>query len=141
MTDSRYDDILHLPHPDPVRHPRMTIAERAAQFSPFAALTGYGDVISETGRLTEARPELDDEQKAALDASLHDIRERLSEHPAVRLRYFRPDGKKAGGALLSLEERVRNIDDAHHTLVLEGGQSVPLADIVGLEAVEDYSEQ
>ena len=132
MTDHRYDDIIGLPHPDPARHPRMSMAERAAQFAPFAALTGYAEAIRETARQTEERRELDDQERAALDKALSEIRDHLAEHPAVSLTYFMADRRKAGGTYLTIEGRVRNIDDAARTLVLENGKVLPLRDIVFL---------
>ena len=120
-TDHRYDDLLDLPHPSSARHPRMPMTDRAAQFSPFAALTGYGEGILETARRTDERRELDDQEKA--------------ERPAVRITSFRPDRRKAGGAYLQREGRVRNIDDGASTLVFEGGDSVPLLDITALERI------
>ena len=74
----RYDDIIGLPHPEPARHPRMGMAERAAQFAPFAALTGFGAVITETARLTDVRPEPDESAQAALNARLQDLLGRIS---------------------------------------------------------------
>ena len=134
-TDHRYDDLLDLPHPTSARHPRMPMTDRAAQFSPFAALTGYGEEILETARRTDERRELDDQEKAALDEALGWLRAHLAERPAVRITYFRPDRRKAGGAYLQREGRVRNIDDGASTLVFEGGDSVPLLDIAALERI------
>lgn len=134
-TDHRYDDLLDLPHPTSTRHPRMSMTDRAAQFSPFAALTGYGDAILETARRTDERRELDDQEKASLDEALGWLRSHLAERPPVRITYFRPDHRKAGGVYLQREGRVRNIDDGAATLVFEGGDSVPLLDIAALERI------
>ena len=96
----KYDDIIGLPHPVSVKHPRMAREDRAAQFSPFAALTGYDAAISETQRLTEKRRELDENKKAELDAKMADLVRQLDEHPTVRITYFKEDDRKDGGAIL-----------------------------------------
>ena len=93
-----YDDIIDLPHHVSETHPPMSRADRAAQFSPFAALTGYDAAVRETARMTERRIELDEGVKAELNARLNCILEHLSEHPQVSITYFMPDEKKSGGA-------------------------------------------
>ena len=90
-----YDDIINLPHPTSERHPRMPMAARAAQFSPFAALTGYEDAVHETARLTSIRAELTEEEKSILDAKL----QRLLPGAKAAFTFFRPDGKKEGGGI------------------------------------------
>lgn len=96
----RYDDMLHLPHPTSQKHPRMPISDRAAQFSPFAALTGHEAAVKETARLTDQKIELDESKKAILDAKLQMIVEQIKSQPIVTITYFVPDEKKAGGAYL-----------------------------------------
>ena len=96
----KYSDIIDLPHHVSTKHPHMSPEDRAAQFSPFAALTGYDDAIRETGRLTERRVELDDEELARLDEKFHILQEHLEEQPVVRFTYFKPDMRKEGGAVL-----------------------------------------
>ena len=83
-----YDDILHLPHPTSKRHPRMPIADRAAQFSPFAALTGHGAAIEETARVTDRRIELDEDAKEQLDQTLQLLLERIDEQPEITVTWF-----------------------------------------------------
>ena len=126
-----YDDIIGLPHPTSERHPRMSMANRAAQFSPFAALTGYEDAVKETARLTDARAELTEEEKSALDAKL-----RLLAGPAngeVSLTCFQPDGRKAGGAYFTVIGAVKKIDGFAREIVLADGRRIPVDDIVDVQ--------
>lgn len=131
MTDN-YEDIINLPHPVSKRFPRMPLAERAAQFSPFAALTGFGSVISETARLTDARVELDECRRQELDAALQDLAARLDGRPEVLVTFFRADARKAGGEYVSLSGRLKKIDSFARTLVLEDGTVIPVDDILEL---------
>ena len=126
----KYDDIIDLPHPTSERHPRMPMANRAAQFSPFAALTGYEDAVRETARLTEARPELTEEEKAHLDAELQLLEKTIGEHPNVTLTFFRPDKRKDGGAYVTVTGRVKKLDHHLGMLVLDAGQTVPIEDLI-----------
>ncbi len=130
--EGKYDDIIGLEYKGPKRHPRMSIHERAAQFAPFAALTGYDDVIAETGRLTGSKIELDEEQRASLNAVLQTIRDRLLERPEAILTYFRPDSRKTGGTYLSIKGHVRNIDEASRLVVLADGPSIPIDDLFSI---------
>lgn len=95
-SDHAYDDIIHLPHPTSKKHPRMSMAERAAQFSPFAALTGFDGVIRETGRLTDQRVELEESDREELERRLNYLDAQEREHPLVQVTYFLPDEKKGG---------------------------------------------
>ena len=132
MMEGKYDDIIGLEYKGPKRHPRMSIHERAAQFAPFAALTGYDDVIAETGRLTGSKIELDEEQRASLNAVLQTIHGRLLERPEVLLTYFRPDSRKAGGTYLRIKGHVRNIDEASRLVVLADGPSISIDDLFSI---------
>ena len=129
----KYDDIIHLPHHVSQTHPQMPMCDRAAQFSPFAALTGYGAVIRETGRLTETRPELDEDAKGELDHRLARLSALLESRPLVAVTYFQPDAKKEGGAWLVVTGVVRKIDEYHRALVIEGGLQVPISDLLSLD--------
>lgn len=130
MNDShRYDDIINLPHHVSKTHPRMPCSERAAQFSPFAALTGYADAVAETARLTEEKPELSESRKAELDAVLQILLERIAERPEAVVTYFRPDGRKSGGARVTEKVRVRAIDPVRRALVTADRRELPLDDI------------
>ncbi len=122
----RYDDIINLPRPVSKKHSPMSNYDRAAQFSPFAALTGYDAVIDETGRLTETQIELDEGGKALLDEKLRVIREHLPGEPRVKLTVFRPDQRKQGGAYETVSGRVKKIDQVSRLLVMTDGRVIPL---------------
>ena len=130
-----YDDIINLPHPTSERHPRMPMAARAAQFSPFAALTGYEDAVHETARLTSSRAELTEEEKSILDAKL----QRMLPGTKAAFTFFRPDGKKEGGAYLTVSGIVKRIDSCAREVVLTNGQRIFVDDILQIhcEASED----
>lgn len=123
----KYDDIIHLPHPVSKTHPQMPLADRAAQFSPFSALTGHEEAIRETGRFTEEWVEPDEDRKALLDEKLQMIRKCLAEGkenrelPNLLFTYFQPDERKSGGAYLTVAGRVRKIDEYARQVVLEDG--------------------
>ncbi len=129
----RYDDIINLPRPVSRKRSPMSNYDRAAQFSPFAALTGYDAVIAETGRLTDTQIELDEGGKALLDEKLQVIRESLSEQPAVKLTVFYPDSRKVGGAYETVTGNVKKIDPVTRVLVLTGGEVIPIDRIYGME--------
>lgn len=128
-----YDDIIDLPHHVSETHPPMSRADRAAQFSPFAALTGYDAAVRETARVTERRIELDEGVKAELNARLNCILEHLSEHPQVSITYFMPDEKKSGGAYRTVTGAVRKLDSFAKTLTLTDGTVVPMEEMVHVE--------
>lgn len=128
-----YDDIIDLPHHVSETHPPMSRADRAAQFSPFAALTGYDAAVRETARVTERRIELDEGVKAELNARLNCILEHLPEHPQVSITYFMPDEKKSGGAYRTVTGTVRKLDSFAKTLTLTDGTVVPMEEIVHVE--------
>lgn len=129
----KYDDIIHLPHHVSQTHPQMSMHDRAAQFSPFAALTGYGAVIRETGRLTETRPELDEDAKSELDRRIALLSALLENRPLVTVTYFQPDARKEGGACLTITRVVQKFDEYHRVLVMEGGLQVPISDLISLD--------
>ena len=127
---SKYDDIINLPHHRSKTHPHMAIIDRAAQFAPFAALTGYGDAIDETARLTDGRPDLDEQQLAELNERLLQI---MAEPNAVaRITYFVPDEKKSGGRYEQAEGVIKKIDEIAKVIVMDGGEKIPLSDIIEL---------
>lgn len=127
-----YSDILHLPHPVSSTRRRMTAEERAAQFAPFAALTGFGAVIVETARTTDARIELDDGAREELDARLRVLQEHRADRPPVAVTYFVPDERKEGGAYVTALGEVKKLDPIARTLVLTDGSSIALDDIYAL---------
>lgn len=117
MTDE-YDDIINLPHHTSPTRPRMAIIDRAAQFAPFAALTGYDSAIDETSRLTDQQSELSDSEKRQLDTNLLILSQRIKEHPMVEIEYFRPDKRKSGGAYISVSAKIKDIDTTRRTITL-----------------------
>ena len=106
----KYDDIINLPHHVSRTHPQMTMEERAAQFSPFAALTGYDDAVTETGRLTDQWMPLSEEETEDMNQKLRFLMDHAGEQPAVSITYFIPDHKKAGGAYQTKQGTIRRID-------------------------------
>ena len=125
-----YDDIIDLPRPMSARHPRMSMADRAAQFSPFAALAGHGAAIRETARLTDQRMELTEEEKAVLDEKLCLLNDTGGE--AV-FTYFLPDETKSGGAYVTAAGRVKKLDPLGRRVILTGGAVIPVEDILEIE--------
>lgn len=129
----RYDDIIHLPHHVSTAHPPMPAADRAAQFSPFAALAGHEAAILETARLTDERAELDENAKAVLDEKLRMIQEMLPAHPEITVTYFQPDAKKSGGAYVSVTGRVKKLDLYRQCLLMEDGLKIPLGELYDMD--------
>lgn len=126
----RYDDIIDLPHPVSQRHQQMPLADRAAQFSPFAALTGLDAALQETARLTDQRVTLDEYEQAELDKALQALREAAPQHPAVEITYFQPDTRKAGGQYVTSVGHVKRIAEYEQQLILTEGTSIPLTEII-----------
>ena len=131
-----YDDIIHLSRPVSKKHPPMPLTKRAAQFLPFAALSGFEGEIAEAARLTEAARSLGAYALAALDVQLSLLRQRLSDQPEITLTRFVPDEKKAGGHYETLTGQVRRLDEAGRALILTDGTKVDLEAIVELTAGE-----
>lgn len=128
-----YNDIINLPHHESTSHPRMSAIDRAAQFSPFAALTGHKAAIRETARLTDARTELDEMKKEELDSRLKILREHLSMEPEIAITYFVPDARKEGGSYLRTIGTVKKLDDMEHKVIMANGTSIPMDDIYEIE--------
>jgi len=128
-----YDDIIHLPHHVSATHPHMAAIDRAAQFSPFAALTGYDTAIKETARLTDKRVELDESMKDALSNNLQMIADRLKEHPEIAITYFQPDAKKNGGAYVTVINTVKKIDVYERIVVMTDGKVIPVDEIISID--------
>lgn len=127
----KYDDIIHLPHHVSETHPQMPMIARAAQFSPFAALSGHGDAIRETARLTDAQRDLDEDIINSLNKTLQEIQE--LGHPEVSITYFKPDARKDGGEYLAIDGEVKRIDSVSGTIALSNGMKIPLDSIVNIE--------
>ena len=132
MTDN-YDDIINLPHHVSSKHPQMSMMNRAAQFAPFAALTGHAAAIEETARLTDEQMELADEDNEILNQKMAYLRENLHEHPFVTITFFEEDGRKTGGAYKTVEGHLQNIDDYNMSLVLKTGETVFLKSIFDIQ--------
>ena len=125
-----YDDIIHLPHHVSKTHPHMPIADRAAQFSPFAALTGHHEAIKEAGRMTSQKISLDENAKSILDQKLQMILERPSQE--ITLTYFLPDPQKDGGAYIDYTGVIKKADTQKRLLIMEDHTAIPIDDIIDL---------
>lgn len=131
--DTRYEKIIDLPHHRSINHAALSAQQRAAQFAPFAALTGYEEFVEETARLTEERRELGEDSAAELDAHLARLMECAPLHPEVELSYFRSDERKPGGATLTARGRFKCVDEVRRLLCLTDGREIPINDIYALE--------
>lgn len=127
--DERYADIINLSHHVSSKHPQMSISDRAAQFSPFAALTGHEEAIKETARLTEERIELDEDRKSRLNEKLQIILGNNEKYPEVSIIYFLPDAKKTGGSYVSYTGRLKKIDEYEKVLVMTDGVRIKIDQI------------
>ena len=130
---SGYEDILNLPHHVSRKHPQMSMLNRAAQFSPFAALTGYDAAIRETARQTDRRVALSEDEKAEISEKLRLLRDAEAEHPVVTFVYFVPDGRKEGGEYVSRTAQVKRIDDFNRVVWLADGQSISIDDLLEVD--------
>ena len=132
----RYDDIIDLPHHVSAVHPPMPLSDRAAQFSPFAALTGYHDAVEEAARFTDEKRELDENSKAILDGKLQMIQETMGSPVEVTVTYFLADTKKTGGAYVNATGVIKKMDACRRILVMENGLAIPVDDIVDLDRLQ-----
>ena len=130
----QYDDIINLPHYESKTHPRMSMHQRAAQFSPFAAVTGHDAAVKETERLTDKQIDLDERQKVELDEKLRIISEHLGQNPEVKITYFEPDQKKDGGAYITVSGFMKKIDVYEKKIVLQDGQKIEINQIYDLNS-------
>ena len=128
-----YDDIINLPHHVSAERPHMPMLDRAAQFSPFAALTGYDAAIAETARLTDAKRELSEEQKEVISKRLFALQARLKSDPTVEVTFFEPDARKAGGAYRTVKGEAKRVDEYADLLEMGSGLTIPFDDIMSLE--------
>ena len=131
--NGKYDKIMGLPHHVSKTRPQMPMSDRAAQFAPFAALTGYDAAIKETGRLTNERIELDVEALSALDMKYQLLMEALDEAPEVTITYFQPDERKAGGKYVSAVGAVKKIDDFERRITMRDGTRIPMDDVLSID--------
>ena len=130
---NQYDDIINLPHHISTAHTQMSMHDRAAQFLPFAALTGYDDAIKETGRLTQERISLSENEIESLNERLYILSQEQDSHPKISVTYFVPDEKKAGGAYETAEGYVKRIDEYRGVLVMTDGRQILMEDMIELD--------
>ena len=128
-----YEDIINLPHHVSKTRPQMPMSDRAAQFAPFAALTGYDAAIKETGRLTDDKIELDEEALTALDMKYQLLMDALDDAPEVTITYFQPDERKAGGKFVSAVGAVKKIDDFERRITMRDGTRIPTDDVLSID--------
>lgn len=133
--EQRYGGLYDLPYPEAVEYPckRMPMADRAAQFASFKALTGYEDAIGEAARLTDARLEPDDGTAGLLNAKMQLLHDHIRERPQIQVTYFVPDAKKAGGRYLTVSGRAKRIDDFARAVLLTDGRAIPMDDILAMD--------
>ena len=129
----KYADILHLPHHVSKTRRQMSLHDRAAQFAPFAALTGYDAVIRETARLTDREIELTEWAKSDLDAQLRLLCQQLGQRPVIRVTYFLPDARKTGGQYITCTGIAAELDSVRQLLILANGTEIPFENITALE--------
>lgn len=135
-TTNKYDDIIHLSRPVSGKRAKMSMLDRGAQFSPFAALVGYDAAIAETARLTDFQLELTEGAKAALNEILQSLAETVRQKPKVSVLWFLPDERKSGGAYVRTRGRVKKVDAYREILVLENVE-IPFGSIYELERVAE----
>lgn len=138
--NGKYDDIINLPHHVSITHPPMSMESRAAQFAPFAALTGYEDAVNETARLTTARRKLDENAKVQLDMKIQIVRQMLRGeiesgeiNRSIKVTYFVEDDRKEGGAYIVEDSPIKRIDTYGQRLIMESGAAIPIEDVTDLE--------
>ena len=133
MSSNKYDDMIYLPNPTPTCKPRMSLHDRAAQFSPFAALTGYEDAVEETARLTDTRLELSEDMKTILNEKMQMIVDNMDVDPIVTITYFVPDKKKEGGAYVDVTGIVKEIDEYERCIVMTDKKKIPIEQVRAIE--------
>ncbi len=132
-SEHKYDDIIDMPHHVSETHPQMSVHDRAAQFSPFAALTGYDDAVTETARLTECRVELDEDAVSLINRRLRILIDNAGERPLISVTYFVPDERKSGGAYVTVSGNFRRFDESDISIVLSDGAKISVSDIYFIE--------
>lgn len=132
-----YEDIVNLEHHVSETRARMPMRDRAAQFSPFAALSGYEDAVRESARLTQEKIELGEDAQAALDEALR--RASASPETEVSVTYFAPDGKKSGGRYVTAAGRVKRVDTVKRVLTLSGGERIDIGEILDIDSAPEQA--
>ena len=133
MSSNKYDDMIYLPNPTPTCKPRMSLHDRAAQFSPFAALTGYEDAVEETARLTDTRLELSEDMKTILNEKMQMIVDNMDADPIVTITYFVPDKKKEGGVYVDVTGIVKEINEYERCIVMTDKKKIPIEQVRAIE--------
>lgn len=128
-----YDDIINLPHHTSAVHVHMSRIDRAVQFSPFAALTGYHAAVEETARRTSIKMELSEDAKAILDERLQMLQEKIDGCPKTAITYFQPDSKKEGGAYITVIGNVKRINMSERAVIMKDGMKIYIDDIIKIE--------
>ena len=130
----KYDDIINLPHHVSTKRPQMPMSDRAAQFSPFAALTGYDAAIKETARLTDRKIELDEDAKVVLDMKQAYLMEIIEEHPEVTITHFVPDKNKDGGSYITVTKFIKRIDEHNRLIYLTDNSDISMDNIIDIQS-------
>ena len=129
----KYREIIGLPHPVSKTRPQMPMSDRAAQFAPFAALTGYDSAIKETGRLTDERIELDEEALTTLDMKYQLLMDAVDDEPEVTITYFQPEERKTGGKYVSATGAVKKVDDFERRIIMQDGLKILMDDVLSID--------
>jgi len=133
--NGKYDDIINLPHHVSAKHPQMSIHDRAAQFSSFAALSGFEDSIAETGRIVDQKIELDDDAKEIINREINEIEASIAEEPKIKVVYFCKDKRKDGGTYLSYEGVPRRIDRVYKQIIFKSRKVIGIEDILEISRI------
>lgn len=133
--ENKYGDIISLPHHISDARKRMSLYDRAAQFSPFAALTGHDEALKETARLTDSKPELDESEKLIISEKLQMIMNKTVPETKVSITYFAPDRKKSGGAYLKTEGFIRKYDSFARKIIMSDKETIDIDAVVSVELV------
>lgn len=133
MNNTNYEDIINLPHHVSKKHPQMSLEARSAQFAPFAALTGFEDIIEETARITDEKLDINEELKVILDNKLKSIINNISNRPKIICTYFIHDEKKNGGSYKTIQEKVKKIDEIEKKIIFENGTEISISNIIEIE--------
>lgn len=131
--NNRYDEIINLPHHVSKTRPQMPMSDRAAQFAPFAALTGYDSAIKETGRLTDEKIDLDEEALTDLNMRYQLLVDALDEEQEVEITYFKPDERKSGGEYVTVTGTVKKVDDFERLITMQNGTKIPMDDVLAVD--------
>lgn len=131
----KYDDIINMPHHVSTKHPRLSMEQRAAQFAPFAALSGFEDAIDEISRITENRIELNEEEKLKIDNILQKLKKEISKRPKATITYFVPDIRKSGGEYITKIGKLKKIDEFRQVIIFEDETEIPIKEVVEILTV------